>query len=182
MFINKNFDSREFEVLFTRWNRKVYHYALSKTSDSYIAEETVQRVFIKLWNNLSKKNIDCAIESQIFTITRTVLLDIVKEEYRRKQAIDQIPMFMEDAQVSIPIEIKETESALQQIIGKMPPMRKLVFQLSRFEQLNYQEIAEKLKISPRTVENHISLALKMIRKSFSNFLFLLLALLSSLFL
>ena len=78
--------------------------------------------------------------------------------------------------------MKETESALQQIIGKMPPMRKLVFQLSRFEQLNYQEIAEKLKISPRTVENHIALALKMIRKSFSNFLFLLLALLSSFFL
>lgn len=172
MFTNQRFDSREFERLFQQWNRKVYHYAFSKTKSTYIAEETVQRVFIKLWQNITQKNVSSSIDSQVFTITRTTLLDILKEEYRRKHAMERFPQASHTPHGLAELERKETEGKVEELIDQLPHMRKLVFKLSRFEQLNYKEIAERLHISPRSVENHIALALKTLRKSFSNFLIL----------
>lgn len=173
MSSTQHFDSREFEILFQQWNRKVYNYAFSKTKSTYIAEETVQRVFIKLWQNITQKNIASSIDAQIFTITRSILLDIVKEEYRRKHAMESLPQATYAPNSLAQLEWKETEGKVEQLIDQLPPMRKLVFKLSRFEHLNYKEIAARLNISPRTVENHIALALKTIRKSFSNFLALI---------
>ena len=71
--------------------QKVYHFALSKTNSTYIAEETVQRVFIKLWHNLQTKDLDIPAEVQLFTISRSVLLDVLKEENRRYAVLQQFP-------------------------------------------------------------------------------------------
>lgn len=174
MSSKSSFNLKEFEDLFHRWNRKVYHFALSKTKSTYIAEETVQRVFIKLWHNLNNKNIKINSEAQLFTISRSVLLDIIKEEARRRNAMHKItPALFEDNSLHS-LEYKELENQLEKLIQSMPNLRQTVFRMSRIEQLKYQEIADQLSISKRTVENHISLALKTIRKSFSNFMLVLL--------
>ena len=75
MEINYSLTVRRFEEYFDLWSSKVYHYALHKTKSPYLAEETVQRVFIKLWKNMSAKTIDATIESQIFCMTRTIVID-----------------------------------------------------------------------------------------------------------
>lgn len=157
-----------FEDLFHKWNRKVYYYALKKTSSAYIAEETVQRVFIKLWKNCAYKNIPIKIEAQLFCITRTILLDILKEENRRIEYVNQIESSDYDKITPYDIiQLKDSKNQLMLLIEKMPPMRKYVFMLSRFEQLSYKEIAERLSISHKTVENHINASLKVIKKAFS---------------
>lgn len=160
-----------FEDLFLLWNRKIYHYALSKTASTYIAEETVQRVFIKLWNNLHHKEVDIKIEAQLFCIAKTTLLDVVKEE-RRRQTYALDPEYPQ-AHNHTPLEvyrIKELQQQLDSVINQMPQARKTVFRMSRFENLSYKEIAQQLSISPKTVENHISLALQTLRKAFYHFL------------
>lgn len=159
-----NISTTDFDSIFNNWNKKVYHYALNKTHSKYIAEETVQRVFIKLWKNLVHRNIPINIEAQIFTISKTILLDVVKEETNRRK------LFITDNKESFdvsPLDIfqtKELDYQIQRAIESMPATRKEIFQLSRFEQLSYKEIAHKLSISPKTVENHIHLALKTLRK------------------
>lgn len=163
----------DFDSIFNNWNKKVYHYALSKTNSRYIAEETVQRVFIKLWKNLTEKDIPVHIEAQIFAISRTVLLDVVKEETnRRKLLAANKKETYSDSPMDI-FQTKELDSHIQRAIESMPAARKEIFQLSRFEQLSYKEIADKLSISPKTVENHISLALKTLRKILFRYIFIL---------
>ena len=76
------------------------------------------------------------------------------------------------------LEYKELEDQLEKLISSMPNIRQTVFRMSRIEQLNYQEIADQLSISKRTVENHISLALKTIRKSFSSYVIIFLLILT----
>ena len=176
MASKSSFNTNKFEDLFRRWNRKVYHFALSKTNSTYIAEETVQRVFIKLWHNLNHKKININLEAQLFTISRSVLLDIIKEETRRRNAMHKIEPVLFDIHNTDLLEYKELENQLETLISRMPNIRQTVFRMSRMEQLNYQEIADQLSISKRTVENHIALALKTIRKSFSNFMIIFLLL------
>lgn len=156
----------EFERIYEKWNRKVYQYALSKTSSTYIAEETVQRVFIKLWNNIFQKKVHVEIEAQLFCIARTTLLDIVKEERKRQ---DLLHIKVETDQVPTPSELyrlKELNELYEDIVSRMPESRRKVFMMSRFENLTYKEIAERLSITPKTVENHIALALKVLKKMF----------------
>ena len=160
----------EFASIFHSWNRKVYHYALSKTNSSYIAEETVQRVFIKLWHNLNHKQVEVKIEAQIFCISRSIMLDIVKEERRRQLAFAE--QSIPQGNNPTPLEIyrtKEMESQLHSLINAMPEVRKKVFQLNRLDNLSYKEIAQQLSLSPKTVENHISLALKTLKKAYIHF-------------
>lgn len=161
----------DFQELFLVWNRKIYHYAFRKTSSTFIAEETVQRVFIKLWHNLHHKQVDISIEAQLFCISKSVLIDILKEERRRHMAALSSDDIV--AHEETPLEVfrlKEVELQLNQVIDQMPKARREVFRMSRFENLSYKEIAQRLSISPKTVENHIALALRTVRRAFHYFL------------
>lgn len=160
-------DSIEFKALFDQWHRKVYYYVLSKTRSEFIAEETVQRVFIKLWKNLSDKNVKVSIEAQIFCITKSVMIDVLREENRRLTRQNEYRE--EEEHLANPQDIyllKELQQKLDGFIDSMPEMRKKVFKLSRYEQLSYHEIASKLDIKTKTVENHIYLAIKYLQKLF----------------
>lgn len=155
----------EFEQIFEKWNKKVYQYALRKTSSPFIAEETVQRVFIKLWDNLFHKNVAVDIEAQVFCIARSTLLDIVKEERKRQLIRDMRPA---EDKVPTPSELyrlKEMNASYKRAVERLPASRREVFLLSRLENLSYKEIAHRLSISPKTVENHIALALKALKKT-----------------
>lgn len=159
----------EFASIFQSWNRKVYHYALNKTNSDYIAEETVQRVFIKLWHNLNRKQLDIKVEAQLFCISRTVLLDIVKEERRRQLALAGQPVPETNNPTPLDVyRLKEMQSELHVLIENMPEIRKKVFKLNRLDQLSYKEIAQQLSLSPKTVENHIYLALKTLKKAYAH--------------
>lgn len=163
----------EFEHIYEKWNKKVYQYALNKTSSTYIAEETVQRVFIKLWNNLFHKHISVDIEAQLFCIARTTLFDIVKEERKRQVSVD---LKIKADAVPTPSDLyllKEIQLRYEEIVARMPESRRKVFMMSRFDHLSYKEIAERLSITPKTVENHIALALKALKKIFLLFIFYL---------
>ncbi|MGJ1436399.1 sigma-70 family RNA polymerase sigma factor [Sphingobacterium multivorum] len=165
MEINYALIVRRFEEYFDLWSSKVYQYAVHKTKSSYLAEETVQRVFIKLWKNMSGKNIDATIESQIFCITRTVVIDLVKAEYNRKKLLDHDQTFVLRHSPQDDFYAKQLTSTLHEIVDKLPEKRKEIFMLSRFSNLSHKEIADKLAISTKTVENQLTLALKTIRKA-----------------
>lgn len=156
-----------FEQLFEQWNRKIYNYTLVKTKSVFIAEEVVQRVLIKLWNNLKNKNIEINIEAQIFCLTKSTIIDVLKIENRRKHhSLESSKTQRQYQETPFDIyNIKELQAAIDNQIFKMPKIRRQVFMLSRKEQLSYREISKKLDITVKTVENHINLALKQLRKN-----------------
>lgn len=151
----------EFEKSYSIWHSKVFMYFFQKTKSNYMAEELVQLTFIKLWNFRHTLNEQLPLEAQLFTIARTTLLDHLK-----KHAIQQ--RLIEEIKFEIPQSVEASwdfdyQKQIQAALNILPPVRKQVFVLNRVEGFSNREIAHKLEISIRTVEKHISLAIKQLK-------------------
>ncbi len=165
-----------FEQVYKTHHQKLYFYILSKTSSNYIAEEIVQTVFIKLWNYRTNLSTEISIETQIFRIAKTSLIDLLRKNATLKKVADTYKDLISIEEENIMSELvkKETGKKISLIIEQMPPVRKKVFTLSREQGLSHKEIANQLKLTPKNVENHIAKALKQLKKAILLFLFLFL--------
>ncbi|MBS7562933.1 sigma-70 family RNA polymerase sigma factor [Mucilaginibacter sp. Bleaf8] len=153
-----------FKIVYYQYHPKLYAYILKKTSSAYIAEEVVQLTFIKLWNNRASLAEEYALDIQIFRIARTTMIDELRKDVIRNTYLNRI----EHTTANNPTDQFADRDTLKHVtnaIELLPPMRKMVFKLSRFNHLSNVEIAEMLSISTKTVENHISLAIKELRNS-----------------
>lgn len=150
---------QSFEIVFKLWHKKVYAYFFKKTASEDMAQELTQLAFIKLWNFKHTLSEEYALDLQLFKIAKTTLLD-----YFKKQANDErnFKLYYIDVaeQATEQDQRFETNQQLQVALNLLPPTRKKVFVLNRLQGYSYKEIAEQLSISPRTVEKHISLAMK----------------------
>jgi len=154
-----------YEAVYNEWHQKLISFILSKTGSQELAEEVVQQTFVRVWERRDVLSLNHPIASQLFRIARTILIDQLRKNAHARKYINHLQLY------PAPIEhgdntmdYRESLSRIQLIIDEMPPMRKKVFQMSRFEEQSYAEIARNLGISPKTVENHIALALKQLRK------------------
>lgn len=162
----KQGDEFIFGEIFNEFHQKLYYYVLGKTKSPYIAEETTQLTFIKLWNNRDKLDDSSCLSALIFQMAKTTCIDLLRKEGNRSKLV--IVKIEEQATANNIIEGsdgKDLQKRLTQEIQKMPPVRKKVFELSRFEAKTYKEIAQILSVSEKTVEIHISLALKQLRRA-----------------
>lgn len=176
----KEGDEVVFSDLFKEYHEKVYFYILAKTHSGYLAEETTQLTFIKLWNYRNNLDESLSLSIQIFRIAKTTCIDLLrKEACRSKLSIAAKNFQVVFNNVSESIEEKELQKKLTDIVKQMPPMRKKVFELSRFDSRSHKEISQILSISVKTVENHITLAIKQLRHFLT---ILLLCIIISLFL
>lgn len=155
----KEGDHISFEIVFTLWHKKVYAYFLKKTASEDQAQELTQLAFIKLWNFRQTLSEEYGFDQQLFRIAKTTLLD-----YFKKLANDErnLKLYHQEtaAEKTSHSQVYEARQELEIALSLLPPTRKKVFLLSRLHGYSYKEISEQLSISPRTVEKHISLALK----------------------
>ncbi|GGH12661.1 MULTISPECIES: sigma-70 family RNA polymerase sigma factor [Pedobacter] len=154
-----------FQTVYSLFNQKLYAYVLKKTNSAYMAEEVVQLTFIRLWEKRETLSAEYNISTQIFRIAGTILIDQL-----RKEAVSKKHLSVVEDHFALKTETEQPEMihALEQAIEQMAPVRKKVFKMSKVEGYSYKEIAEMLSISPKTVENHISQALKQLRAAFSS--------------
>lgn len=160
----KEGDAFIFSELFNEYHHKVYFYTLAKTHSQYLAEETTQLTFIKLWHYRSSLNESIPISQQIFRIAKTTCIDLLRKEAGQSkllQANAQPPVSM--SPVSETYDAKELQQQLQHAVQNMPPVRRKIFELSRYEFKSHKEIAQLLSLSVKTVENHIALAIKQLK-------------------
>ena len=157
----KKSDKIAFEKTYLSWHAKVYAYFMLKTNSTYMAEELVQLTFIKLWNFRHTLNTALPIEAQLFTIARTTMLDFLKKQTNQQRLIEKVkPELINHIE---PVWEFDARNQVHYLIDALPPIRKQVFLLNRYEGYSNHEIAEKLAISVRTVEKHISLAIKQLK-------------------
>lgn len=160
-------NEKAFEKIFKSFHHRLYRFVLEKTNSHDIANEIVQITFIKLWNNRAKLKADVSLSKQIFRIAKNAFVD----EYRRNNAKKKIDLDdVKDKLVSHDdmdaLRLKDTQERLEQLIEAMPPMRREVFYMSRIMQFSHKEISAKLSLSSKTIENHISLAIKHLKMFF----------------
>lgn len=129
------------------------------------AKETVQEVFIKLWENRGSIDPDKKLDSFVYTTARNMAFNIIRKRQVHSKYVDE--QFFKGADLGLGADdnliTRETEILLDLVINSMPSQRRKVFTLSRKEGMTYEEIAQELGISLDTVKTHMKLALKDIR-------------------
>ncbi len=161
-----------FESLFKELYAPMYRYAFGLLSDEIQAEEVVQNVFLKLWQQRSQIKIETNMKSYLYRAVHNQSMNIlshekVKEKYQH-YAKSQSVQYAET-----PIEAiytKELKAHIANAMMKIPEKCRTVFHLSRQEDMTYKAIAEQLGIAVKTVENQMSKALRILREELKDYL------------
>ena len=159
----------EFENLFKSHYAELCGFANKYLEDLEAAEEIVQAFFVKFWENRETVNAKTSQRSYIFTSVKNACLNQIKHIKIREEYKVVNQREMEDSQYSVDDEFEATEldQKIRKTIDLLPEGRRRVFIMSRFEGLKYKEIAEKLKISVKTVENQMGSAIKYLKSELS---------------
>ncbi|WP_332243930.1 RNA polymerase sigma-70 factor [Flavivirga spongiicola] len=170
-------DEVAYETLFRLYYIKLIHIAKSYLIYQEDAEEVVQDVFLKLWEQKSKFKTISNINGYMFSMTKNMCLDKLRHEKIKRKFIDNNLRvkagiqydFIKDEAASLLLE-SELEQRIMKSIDLLPEKCRQVFIKSRMEGLKHQEIADELGISHRTVENHVSKAIKHMKLHLKDFL------------
>lgn len=156
-----------FEVIFKENYPGLLLYAKKMTLDEAAAEDIVQEVFFSLWQKRKSLDIRTSLKSYLFS----AVLNGCRNRMRHLKVVDQHRQSTEKAQLISVINgydqlvHQEVSKTIDNTIDNLRANTREIFLLSRFEGLKYKEIAETLNISVKTVEKHIGIALKSLRKN-----------------
>lgn len=159
-----------FEELYNRYWDKLYNAAAKRLSSGDIAEELVQDFFTSLWINKAKLAIHTSFSNYVFSAIRYLVYNqYQKESVRRIYQENRQRSSLREENFSNSTEdiiaFRELNKVLEEGVGKLPSKCRAVYELSRKEYNNNKEIAILLGISEKTVENHLTKALRNIRLS-----------------
>ena len=176
-------DEQAFEMVFKSHFRALHAYALAIVKDSAEAEEVVQNVFLKLWEKRENLKISTSLKAYLYKAVYHGSINQLKhEKVRMKHSEQQLYINQQEAASESMAFREEREEELSErfkrALNLLPEKCRMVFYLSRFEELKYQEIAQRLDISVKTVEAHMGKALKTLRTQLAEYMPVLLILLS----
>jgi RNA polymerase sigma-70 factor (ECF subfamily) len=129
------------------------------------AEELVQSVFLKIWENYKNLKKESSFKSYLFTIAYNEICNLFrKRNYLQKFISDTLyENSQSSSETENSIEYKSALEQVQQLIDKLPERQRIIFMKSRTEGMTTKEIASELGLSPGTIDNYISESIKFIR-------------------
>ncbi len=161
-------NSRAFEQLFLKYQKKLYHFGYKILKNKEEAENLVQEVFIDIWENREQINEDKSFSGYIFKIAKNKIYNILRKKINEQMYFDYITKHGNKAE-----ELKtegyfshKYEETYEKLINSLPERRKEIFLMSRNDGLTYKEIALKLNISENTVDTQIRNALDYLREKY----------------
>ena len=176
----KEGNKREFERVYFDFFDVLYALGIQYTSDRYMAESIVQDTFLKLWEVRESLLPETNIRNFLYTLTKNSCLNYLRDQkvvwknlnkiraYEYTYAIESLKRIGNNF-----MEFEELSLKLDTAIENLPDELKVVFKMSRFDDMRYRDIGEKLAISEKTVEARMTRALKILRSELKDFLPLL---------
>jgi len=162
-----------FKQVFESFYPRLLRFAIEYVKDKREAENILQDVFLTLWEKRNSLKTDTNLTAYLLTLVKSQCLNYLKhkrvvEAYSKKtQTTNEQETIFNYYAISKfnpeQIDIESLELLVEKAISELPDQCRKVFELSRYDGLKYKEIAEKLNISVKTVETHMSNALKILR-------------------
>lgn len=159
-------DHRAFRVIFDQYKDALYGYSYKLTRSPALAEEAVQEVFLRFWQNREKLNADLSVKAYLYKITKNHLLNLLRDAAYDQRLKEQLFYSRQHTYYSTEDQLvyRDLETFKDQAIANLPPRMQLIFRMSRTQGLSHQEIAQQLGISQNTVKDQIVKALKAIKE------------------
>ncbi|MFA5244858.1 MAG: RNA polymerase sigma-70 factor [Pedobacter sp.] len=162
-------DGDAFEEIFNRYWLKLYGVAIKRVKYRETAEEIIQDLFTQLWTKRESIQIHTSLAGYLFTSVRYLVLnhiqkEIVRENY--KDSFQAVNTFSHNSTEET-VFLNELIRNIEKEVTYLPPQCRSVFELSRKENKTNREIAEVLGISEKTVEGHLTKAIKHLKVGLS---------------
>ncbi|MEN6455422.1 MAG: RNA polymerase sigma-70 factor [Prolixibacteraceae bacterium] len=164
----KKGDHAAFERVFEHYSKQLYLFSFSYLKSKDTAEDIVQEVFLKIWNNRASIKTDTSFQSYLFTIA----LNAVRQYFNKLSGLNEVK---HDILISFSNQKQEFDNRddyqalldrLDTLIGQMPEKRRTVFIKKKIEGKSMKEISDELGIAVKTVEFHISEAMRFLKVEF----------------
>jgi RNA polymerase sigma-70 factor (family 1) len=161
--IREEGDELAFETLYNRYFKVLFNFAYSKVGDRFAAQEIVQELFVHLWQRKTTLAADNT-KALLFSIIKRRIISHYRKELTRQQHYGEFGKQLSEATESAdqPLLASELQNHYQESLQHLPPKCQEVFVLSRQGFANKQ-ISEQLDISEKTVEQHITKALRLLK-------------------
>lgn len=160
-------DVDSFKYFFDRYYNDLCNFVHVYLHDQVLSEEIVQDIFVYFWENREKLQINTSVKSFLFSASKFKSLNLLRDTKTQKRIVEKIgktePMITSEEENSY-IDTGEFKKILDAAVDQLAPKCREIFLLSKFEDLSNREIAEKLGISVKTVENQMTIALKKLRE------------------
>lgn len=165
--VNKlqNNEIEAFDILFRRYCDKLFRFSFSLLKEEEISKEIVQETFYRIWEIRRQIDSNKSFKSFLFSISYHLIIDELRLRMKDQEYRNFITRYFgeqSDKQVST-IDYQTIENKIKKAVEELPLKRKQIYHLSRNNGLSHKEIAKKLGITTKTVENQINLSLKHIK-------------------
>lgn len=167
----KTGDRESFNQVFRRYYPRLVRFCVRFVGDTDTASEIVQDLFVKLWAGRDKLHISSSFESYMLSSVRNSAITYINKE--RSHAETNLRIYGDDSDANDPSETLQSnnlEKSYRKVLAIMPEKRRDVFLASRFDGLKYAEIADKFGMSQKTVEAHMSAAIKQLKEGLKEYL------------
>lgn len=168
-------DESAFELLYERHSRQLLSFAASYLPDFFDAEEIVQSLFVELWEKREQIDPSRFSKSYLYRIAVNKVFNLLKQQVVEKKYLQYLSELETDTANETERKIYREELAgiVEQLLMKLPEQQRKIFYMSRWDGLSHKEIADRLQISVRTVENQVYRAFKYIRENIQTDYFIL---------
>ena len=167
-------DEAAFDTLFRAYYEPLCRYATSILNNLDDAEDVVQQVFIKFWEQRTTLDVKWSVKAYLYKMVHNRSLNRLRDALNREQKNAQHALTLEQSYDPQQDAGQELTERLQKALSALPTECRRIFELSRFEELKYREIADQLGISIKTVETQMGKALRVLRVELADLMVLFL--------
>ena len=165
----KNDDNLAFKELYHRYFKRLYHQAYKMLKDDTLSKDIIQEVFLQLWKKRETQQIE-SLNAYLYAVTRFQVFKVIRSGKSHVDVFEvenELPLCRSTEQV---LAEREVSSAFFDGLSVLPEKCRTIFSMSRVDCLSNREISMVLSLSPKTVENQITIAIRKMRVSLSDFL------------
>ena len=164
-------DKAQFEQLFKAHYASLCQFAGQYVRDPDAAQDIAQKVFINLWETRDTIDPQKGVKSYLFTSVKNRCLNYIRDHKKYRSRVLDVEL----GDIDIAFEehdsgAAELEAKIAEAMQALPEKCRLVFEMSRFQDKKYKDIADELGLSVKTVEAHMSKALKTLRESLKDYI------------
>ncbi len=159
-------DVFSFEEVYKNYNKKIFNFSLRYLKNRNEAEGVVQEVFVKLWENCKNLKKDSNLNAWLFTVTFNAIRKRFRNLSIERKHLEKYSAQMGSRQDEITeIEYYDLLDKATHLIAKLPPQQKRIFLLRKEKGLSSEQMAKELKLSKKTIENHLNRARVFLKKA-----------------
>ncbi len=157
--------------LYEQYSNRLYRFAFGYLKSEEDTLDLVQEVFIRLWNSRKTLKDDTNLEAFLFTVARNAVISTFRKKVSEKEYLEHLRsvVIKNSSDTEKQVDFTLLSEQVQQLVQKLPEQRRRIFLLSKEAGRSNKDIADELKISIKTVEDHMTKARKFLKENLKEY-------------